>query len=108
MEESVRRKKLRRLSILAVLSAGLLLGGCGTLVLPANHVATGLKQNVQSATGVTIKSAKCPRDLTAKVGATEQCTVTTAAGNRYLFGVQIYRVKGSEGFYHIRLVKRIS
>jgi len=69
---------------LAVLATASLLiaAGCGETVIDAAKTEDVVDQNLERATGRKVTSVECPSDVEVVKGATFDCTVTFAGGER--------------------------
>jgi Domain of unknown function (DUF4333) len=83
-----------------VVALGLLLSGCGTLVVIPSGAEQVIKRLVFSHTGLTISNVKCPSGIHAKAGNTFDCHFT-AQGQSYVAHMLITRVKGSAVYYRV-------
>jgi hypothetical protein len=90
----------------AAVPAALSLAGCAGS-LSAATVESGIKTHLASAAPAPIKSASC-KDLDAKVGASENCTVSLVNGHRYQVAVRVDKVNSGTAHYHIQVVKQLS
>ena len=62
-----------------VILPALALAGCGTTVIDSSKAAQLIRNSVNSAGNVKVKSVSCPSDVTAKKGATFDCKLTVTA-----------------------------
>ena len=83
-----------------MLALGLLLSGCGTLVVIPSGAEQVIKRVVLSHTGVTISHVSCPSGVHSKVGNSFDCHFI-AQGQRYTAHMVITKVKGTSVAYEV-------
>jgi Domain of unknown function (DUF4333) len=83
-----------------VVALGLLLSGCGTLVVIPSGAEQVIKRVVLSHTGITISHISCPSGIHAKAGNSFDCHFT-AQGQRYTAHMVITKVKGTAVYYQV-------
>ncbi|MCW2968068.1 MAG: hypothetical protein JWM71_1840 [Solirubrobacteraceae bacterium] len=97
--------KRRSVGLLVLpMSCALMLGACGGKVIPKKTVEDQIK--TQQVGGQTPTKVSCPKDLDAKVGSAETCTVDTAA-HEYQISATVTRVVKDRGYFALKLVKTV-
>jgi hypothetical protein len=91
---------MKRRTAGTVVALGLLLSGCGTLVVIPSGAEQVIKRVVLSHTGVTISHVSCPSGVHAKVGNSFDCHFI-AQGQRYTAHMVITKVKGTSVAYEV-------
>jgi len=63
--------------------------GCGETVIDSAKAEAALEQNVEQATDRKVSTVDCPSDVEVKTGATFECTVGYAGGQREVATLEI-------------------
>ena len=87
------------------LAAAFLLTACGEGSLSANEIESGAAKALAEKVGGPPPSIDCPGDLEAKVGESEDCTLTDEQGDKYETTVTIESVSddGETAEYHVQV-----
>lgn len=88
-------------TLAATMTAGLLLGGCSKAV-ESSDVEKQVNQQLSAKVGQQLDDVSCPKDLDAKVGSKERCTIK-ADGQRYGTTVKVTDVQGSKVKFNIQV-----
>jgi hypothetical protein len=92
---------MRRLSTVAATALALASAGCGgSSTLEKATVEQGAKDALAKTVGRAPQSISCPKDLDAKVGATERCTLTDH-GTRLGMTVRVTRVHDDKANFDV-------
>jgi len=78
------------LAILALAAAMAFALGCGDTVLDDAKTEAALEQNLQGAVGKKVTAVECPSGVEVEKGATFDCEVTLAGGERQTATLKIY------------------
>jgi len=63
--------------------------GCGETVIDSAKTEAALEQDLKHSTGKAVSSVDCPSDVEVKAGATFECTVSFAGGEREVATLEI-------------------
>lgn len=74
------------LTLVALVGAA---AGCGETVIDSAKAEAALEQNVEQQTDRKVSSVDCPSDVEVKAGATFDCTVSYAGGEREVATLEI-------------------
>jgi hypothetical protein len=96
---------MRTLITAAAIALALLAAGCGEKTLDKGTVEQGAKDALAKTVGRPPESISCPKDLEAKVGATERCTLTDH-GTRLGMTVRVTRVDGDKANFDVVVDKK--
>jgi hypothetical protein len=96
---------MRRRTTGLVIALGLLLTGCGTLIVIPSGAEQVIKRVVFSHTGLTVSHVGCPSGVHAKAGTSFDCHFT-AQGQRYTAHMVITKVKGTAVYYQVSTARR--
>ena len=91
---------MRSLGMATVIALALVGAGCGDKTLDKGTVEQGAKDALAKTVGRAPQSIKCPKDLDAKVGATERCTLTDH-GTRLGMTVRVTRVHDDKANFDV-------
>jgi hypothetical protein len=91
---------MRKLIVIPAALLGLLLGGCGTLVIIPKGAETVIRNLVKEHTGETVTSVSCPSGVHAKAGNVFTCHYS-AGGRNYIAHMHILRIKGQSVYYNV-------
>lgn len=94
--------------IFCVVAAGLVypaMAGCGqrTGVIPKSAVEKEISGKYAEQAGRPARAVSCPKDVTAKVGTSVQCTLTTSDGATHPVIVSVTSVSGRTVNFFIQL-----
>ncbi|HKP89986.1 MAG TPA: DUF4333 domain-containing protein [Thermoleophilaceae bacterium] len=95
-----RQLPLRALGAAAGLAIALAATGCGSNTLDKATVEQGAKDALEKTVGREPQSIKCPKDLDAKVGASQRCTLTDH-GTTLGMTVRVTRVNGDKASFDV-------
>lgn len=85
----------RLISILTVLSAGALIGGCGAGdVIDHQKAEIAVRYDVEEATGADVSKVDCPDGIAVRIGNRFACRVTTRSGDMALVELEVTSEKG--------------
>jgi len=91
---------MKRRTTAIVVALGLLLSGCGTLMVVPSGAGQVIRRFVLSHTGLTISHVTCPSGIDAKAGNSFDCHFI-AQGERYTSHMLITRGKGTAVYYQV-------
>ena len=91
---------MRRLTTAAATALALVAAGCGSNTLSKSTVEEGAKDALAKVVGREPESISCPKDLDAKVGASERCTLTDH-GTRLGMTVRVTRVHDDKANFDV-------
>ena len=91
---------MRRLTTAAAIALALVAAGCGSQTLDKATIEQGAKDALAKTVGRAPQSISCPKDLDAKVGATERCTLTDH-GTRLGMTVRVSRVHDDKANFDV-------
>ena len=74
--------RLGSLGMLAAAALALVAAGCGETVIDSAKTEDAVEQNLERSTGRKVSSVDCPSGVEVSKGATFECTVSYAGGER--------------------------
>jgi ABC-type uncharacterized transport system auxiliary subunit len=114
MRRAVQRQKglaVRRsmvLALLALCACAVLLSACGGNTVSKGEIAKQVRTGFAKAGfRAPVKSVTCPKDLDAKTGKSERCTLTYQSGHALEVTATIKRVSGSTAHFSFVVTKRL-
>ena len=96
---------MRRLITAAAIALALVAAGCGSKTLDKSTVEQGAKDALAKTVGRPPQKISCPKDLDAKVGATERCTLTDH-GTKLGMTVRVTRVHDDKANFDVVVDKK--
>lgn len=79
----------RRAALFSLLAAAVFAAGCGETVIDSAKTEAALKQDLSRSTGQDISSVDCPSEVEVETGATFECEVKLAGGERQTASLKI-------------------
>ncbi len=89
----------RRLLLASLFGVVPIAAGCGDKVVGASDLSKQVDSTLTARFGRSPGKVNCPSDLTAKVGSTARCTLTTAKGSKVKLKVTVNQVTGSTAHF---------
>ena len=89
--------RVRSIALPALCASALLVSGCGTSKVSKSEVEKQIQAGfARSGFTAPVKSVKCPDDLEAKVGKSENCVLTYKSGNALQIRATVKSTSGSK------------
>jgi len=86
----------------------LALSACGEKTISKDTVEKQIKQKFDTDPKEKVTDVTCKDDLSAKVGKTQTCTISTSLGKKYTTTAKVTKVDGDTGYFSLTLPKEIS
>ena len=98
----------RRLAPIALAACVLVVGACGGNTVSKGEIAKQIQASyARNGFTAPVRSVDCPKDLDAKVGKAETCTLTYKSGHAFAVSATIKTVKGSTAHFGFVVTKRL-